>query len=36
MSGDRIAFWSDVVVRGVINSEMERLSDGRFDGELWS
>ncbi len=36
MRGDRIAFWSDVVVRGVINSEMEPLSVGRFDGELWS
>jgi AraC-like DNA-binding protein len=34
--GDRISFWSDVVVRGVINSQMGRVTDGRFDGELWS
>jgi AraC family transcriptional regulator, positive regulator of tynA and feaB len=34
--GDRIAFWSDVVVRGVINSEIEPLNQGRFEGELWS
>ena len=34
--GDRISFWSDVVVRGVINSQMGRLTEDRFDGELWS
>lgn len=36
VQGDRISFWSDVVVRGVINSQMSQLSDGRFDAELWS
>jgi AraC family transcriptional activator of tynA and feaB len=34
--GDRLAFWSDVVARGVIYSDLERLGDGHFDGELWS
>ncbi len=34
--GDRISYWSDVVVRGVINSQMGRLTEGRFEGQLLS